>query len=118
MNELRRKYRRMELPFSTFEWGKCEEEETSPVESLLDPDPLPEEVVESIDLHAVLQRATCSLPPKFRVIVQMHCFKELSFKEIGRMPSMPEPSVKTYYYRSLPLLRKMLTSDRHALAIA
>jgi RNA polymerase sigma factor (sigma-70 family) len=117
IDELRRKRRRMELPFSILEW-ECGEEEMSPVESLLDPDPLPEEVAESIDLHAVLQRATCSLLPKFRLIVQMHCFKELSFKEIGRMLSMPEPTMKTYFYRSLPLLRKMLASDRHALAIA
>jgi RNA polymerase sigma factor (sigma-70 family) len=116
IDELRRKRRRMELPFSTLECD-CGEEELSPVEGILDPEPLPEEVAESIDLRAVLQRATCSLPPRFRVIVQLHCFKQLSFKEIGRMLSMPESTVKTYYYRSLPLLRKMLTGDRCALAV-
>ena len=46
----------------------------------------------------------------------MHCFKQLGFKEIGRMLSMPVPTVKSYYYRSLPLLRKKLTSDRRVLA--
>ncbi len=118
IDELRRSRRRMELPFSTIECGEREEEEISAVEGLLDPDPLPEEVAESIDLYTVLRRATCCLPPRFRLIVQMHCFKELSFKEIGRRLSMPEPTVKTYYYRSLPLLRKMLTGHMHALAIA
>jgi DNA-directed RNA polymerase specialized sigma24 family protein len=79
---------------------------------------LPEEVAELIDRHDLLLQAIFSLPPKFRSIVNMHCFKQLSFKEIGRMLSMPEPTVKTYYYRSLPLLRKMLSSDRHAVAIS
>lgn len=117
LDELRRKQHRMELAFSTFECREYGEEETSPIEGFLDPEPLPEEVAEFLDLRALLNRATLSLPPKFRVIVYMHCFKQLSFKEIGRILGMPEPTVKTYYYRSLPLLRKTLTSDKQAVAI-
>ncbi len=117
LDELRRKCRRREIAFSTIEW-ECGEEEISRVENIADSAPLPEEVAELIDLHTVLLQATSSLPPKFRCIVHMHCFKQLSFKEIGRMLSMPEPSVKSYYYRSLPLLRKKLTSERHVLAIS
>jgi RNA polymerase sigma factor (sigma-70 family) len=117
LDELRRKHRRTEIPFSTFEWD-CGEEEISPIGGVPDLEPLPEEVAEFLDLHALLQRATFSLPPKFRLIVQLHCFKQLSFKEIGRTLEMPEPTVKSYYYRSLPLLRKRLASDRHAVAIS
>ena len=104
-DELRRKSRRKELPFSSMKW-ECGEEELSPVEGMVDSEPLPEEVAEYIDLQALLQRATASLPPKFRAIVQMHCFKHMSFKEIGHMLRIPEPTVKTYYYRSLPILGK------------
>src|SRR6266699_5511622 len=63
VDELRRRYRRTEIPFSTLEW-KYQEEELSPVEAITDPEPLPEEVAERIDLQCSLQRAIFSLPPK------------------------------------------------------
>src|SRR5216683_3814196 len=110
LDELRRRYRRKEIPFSTLEW-KYQEEELSPVEAITDPEPLPEEVAESIELHCLLQQAMLSLPTTFRSIVHLHCFGQLSFSEIGRMLKMPGPIVKTYFYRSLPRLRRELTSS-------
>ena len=117
LDELRRRHRQAEIPFSTLEW-KYREEELSPVESVPDPEPLPEEVAERIDLHCSLQRAIFSLPPKLRSIVHLHCFGHLSFSEIGRMLKMPEPTVKTYFYRSLPRLRTALASSVHFVAIS
>jgi RNA polymerase sigma factor (sigma-70 family) len=117
LDELRRKHRRREIHFSTFEW-ECGEEEISPIEGIPDPDPLPEEVAEFLDLRALLQQAIFSLPPRLRSVVQLRCFGQLSFKEIGHTLHMRETTVKACYYRSLPLLRKGLASDRHALAIS
>jgi len=110
VDELRRRYRRTEIPFSTLEW-KYREEELSPIEAITDPEPLPEEVAERIELHCLLQQAIFSLPPKLRSIVHLHCFGQLSYSEIGRMLNMPASTVKTYFYRSLPLLRRELTSS-------
>jgi RNA polymerase sigma-70 factor (ECF subfamily) len=110
LDELRRRYRRTEIPFSTLEWEN-RGEELLPIEIITDPEPLPEEVAERIELHCLLQQAIFSLPPKFRSIVRLHCFRQLSFSEIGRMLNMPEHTVKTYFYRSLPLLRTELTSS-------
>ncbi len=110
LDELRRRYRRTEIPFSTLEL-KYGEEELSPIEVITDPEPLPEEVTERIELHSLLQQAVFSLPPTFRSIVRLRCFRQLSFSEIGRMLSMPEPTVKTYFFRSLPILRRELTSS-------
>ena len=110
LDELRRRYRRTEIPFSTLEW-KYREEELSPIEAITDPEPLPEEVAESIELHCLLQQAMLSLPTKFRSIVNLRCFRQLSYSEIGSMLEMPESTVKTYFYRSLPLLRRELTSS-------
>jgi RNA polymerase sigma-70 factor, ECF subfamily len=110
LDELRIRYRRKEIPFSTLEW-KYQEEELSPVEAITDPEPLPEEVAERIELHCLLQQAMLSLPTKFRSIVNLRCFRQLSYSEIGRMLEMPESTVKTYYSRSLPLLRRELTSS-------
>jgi RNA polymerase sigma-70 factor (ECF subfamily) len=107
LDELRRRRRRAEIPFSTLE-RECGREEQSPVEAIPDSGLLPEEITERIDLYGSLQRAVCSLPPKFRSIVYLRCFGQLSFSQIGRTLNIPEPTVKTCFYRSLPRLRRAL----------
>ncbi len=117
LDELRRRCRRAEIPFSTLAW-EYREEELSPIEAIADPDPLLEEVAERIDLYCSLQEAIASLPPKFRLIVHLHCFKQLTFAEIGRMLEMPKNTVKTYFYRALPRLRTALMSSAPVAAIS
>jgi RNA polymerase sigma factor (sigma-70 family) len=112
LDELRRRRRRAEIPFSTLE-RECRGEEQSPVEAIADSDPLPEVIAERIDLYGSLRRALCSLPPKFRSIVYLRCFRQLSFSQIGRMLNMPETSVKTCFYRSLPRLRRALVGSMY-----
>src|SRR2546426_7932771 len=113
LDELRRRRRRAETPFSTLAW-EDREEDLSPIEAIPDPDPLPEEVAERVDLSCSLQKAIATLPPRLRPVVQLRCFGQLTFAEIGRTLNLPETTAKTYFYRALPLLRKMLASDRHA----
>ena len=110
LDELRKRRRRAEVPYSTLE-REDGEEGLSPLEAIPDPEPLPEEMAESIELHGSLHAAIVSLPPKIRSIVHLHCFKQLSFAEIGRTLNMPETTVKTTFYRSLPLLRRALASN-------
>jgi RNA polymerase sigma factor (sigma-70 family) len=116
LDELRRRRRRAEVPFSTFE--RKVGEELSPLEAIPDPEPLPEEVAERSDLRCSLQQAMSSLPPPFRSIVHLRCFKQLSFSEVGRMLKMPEATVKAYFYRSLPRLRRVLASSTHFAAVS
>jgi RNA polymerase sigma-70 factor (ECF subfamily) len=110
LDELRKRRRRAEVPFSTLE-REGGEEGLSPLEAIPDPEPLPEEMTESIELHGSLHAAIVSLPPKIRSIVHLRCFKQLTFAEIGQTLNMPEPTVKTYFYRSLPRLRRALASS-------
>jgi len=117
LDELRRRRRRPEVPFSILA-RQDREGELSPLETILDPEPLPEEIAERIDLHRSLQQAIVSLSPKFRSIVCLHCFRQLSFPEIGRRLNMPENTVKTYFYRSLPRLRRALASRAHVISIS
>jgi len=117
LDELRRRRRRPEIPFSILE-RQYREEELSPIEAIPDSELLPEEVAERTDLHCSLQRAIFSLSPKFRSIVCLHCFRHLSFSEVGRMLNMPENTVKTYFYRSLPRLRRALVSRAHMISIS
>jgi RNA polymerase sigma-70 factor (ECF subfamily) len=117
LDELRKRRRRAEILFSTLEW-KYREEELSPVEAIPDPEPLPEEVAERIDLQSSLHEALFSLSPKCRSIVRLHCFRQLSFAEIAGMLNIPKNTVKTYYYRSLPCLRRALASSVHFVSIS
>jgi len=117
LDELRRRRRRAETSFSTLAW-EYSAEDLSPIEAIPDPDPLPEEVAEGIDLYYTLQEATAALPPKVRSIVRLRCFRHLPFAEIGRMLNMPQTTVKTYFYRSLPCLRRALAGSTHLAAVS
>ena len=112
LDELRKRRRRAEVPFSTLE-REDGEEGLSPLEAIPDPEPLPEEMTERGELNDSLHVAIVSLPPKIRSIVHLRCFKQLSFAEIGRTLNMPETTVKTTFYRSLPRLRKALACNLH-----
>jgi RNA polymerase sigma factor (sigma-70 family) len=117
LDELRKRGRRAEIPFSTLEW-KYREEEFSPIEAVPDPESLPEEVAERSDLQRSLQQALFALPPKCRSIVRLHCFRQLSFPDIARVLNIPKNTVKTYYYRSLPHLRRALVNNVHFVSIS
>src|SRR2546422_955243 len=117
LDELRKRRRRAEIPFSTLEW-KYREEELSPIEAIPDPEPLPEEMTERSELHGSLHAAIVSLPPKFRSIMHLRCFRQLTFAEIGRILKMPETTVKTTFYRSLPRLRRALAGNVHFASVS
>ena len=110
LDELRKRGRRAEVHFSTFE-REDGEEGLSSLEAIPDPEPLPEEIIERCELDGSLHVAIVSLPPKVRSIVHLHCFRQLSFSEIGQALKMPEMTVKTSFYRSLPRLRRALASN-------
>jgi RNA polymerase sigma-70 factor (ECF subfamily) len=117
LDELRRRRRRAETPFSTLAW-EYSEEDLSPIEAIPDPDPLPEEVAEGIDLYCSLQEAIASLPSKVRPIIRLRCFRHLTFAEIGRLLNMPASTVKTYFYRSMPRLRRALAGSTRVAAVS
>jgi RNA polymerase sigma factor (sigma-70 family) len=113
LDELRRRGRHAEITFTALE-SKHEEQEASEIEAITDPEPLPEEMAERNELHCSLLQAIFSLPPLYRSIVLLRSFKQLSFSEVGHILNMPESTVKTYFYRSLPRLRRELTGSVHA----
>ena len=117
LDELRWRRRHTEAPFSTLAWD-AGKEDPSPIEAIPDPDPLPEEVAERIDLSRSLQEAIASLPPRLRPVVQLHSFRQLTFVEIGRMLNMRETAVKTSFYRALPRLRRALAGNKHLAAVS
>ena len=110
LDELRTRRRRRVVYFSELEFERGEED-VSPLEFIPDSQPLPEEIAERFDLQRTLQRAMFVLSPKSRSIVHLHCSKGLTFSEIGHILKMSVPTVKTYFYRSLPRLRTALMAQ-------
>ena len=117
LDELRRRSRRAEVPFSSIE-REDGEEGLSLLEAIPDSEPLPEEMTASIELRGSLHAAIGSLPAKYRSIMQLRCFRQLTFTEIGRTLNLPEATVKAYFYRSLPLLRRALVSNMPCASIS
>src|SRR2546430_6588448 len=105
LDELRRK---RAIHFSELE-SASDEDELSPLASMPDTSPLPEELAEHHDLQECLQRAIEALPPKFRSVVLLRYAGQLSFSEIGQVLAMPEATAKTYFQRAKPLLRTALS---------
>ena len=108
LDELRRRHRRAEAPFSRLSWD-ADEEDLSSLETIPDPGLQPQEAAERVELASLLREAIASLPPRLRPIVQLRCFGEMTFAEIARLLNLPETSVKTSFYRALPRLRRALT---------
>ena len=105
LDELRRKHA---IHFSELESAN-DEDDLSPLASMPDTSPLPEELAEHHDLQECLQRAIEALPPKFRSVVLLRYAGQLSFSEIGQVLAMPEATAKTYFQRAKPLLRNALS---------
>jgi RNA polymerase sigma factor (sigma-70 family) len=95
--------------FSELEWQS--EEELSPLASLIDPSPSPEETVEQLEVQHMLQEAINELPPRLRPVILLRYTAQLSFAEIGRRLKMPANTAKTYFHRARPLLRATLTAQ-------
>jgi RNA polymerase sigma factor (sigma-70 family) len=108
LDELRRRRRRAEIPFSSFAWD-VNEEEYPFIEAIPDPSPIPEELAEQFELSWPLHAALVSLPPGLRLIIHLRCFRQLTFAEIGSMLNMREARVKSSFYRALSYLRRALT---------
>jgi RNA polymerase sigma-70 factor, ECF subfamily len=106
LDELRRKHA---IHFSELE-PLSDDDELSPLATMPDTDPLPEELAERRDLQQCLQKAIQTLPPKFRSVVLLRYAGQLSFSEIGQALKMPEATAKTYFQRAKPLLRAALTT--------
>jgi RNA polymerase sigma factor (sigma-70 family) len=107
LDELRRKHA---ILFSELQVNSADDE-LSPLATLPDPDPLPEEVASQHDLQEILQKAIDTLPVKYRFVVLLRYTAQLSFSEISQALQMPEATVKTYFQRAKALLRTELAEQ-------
>ncbi len=106
IDEIRRR-QRWALNFSCLGQGDDLSDEFR-LDQIIDPDPLPEEVLEQHDLQHLLQQAIASLPPKPRAIVMLRYTAQLSFPQIASILDMQAATAKTYFARAKVRLRQAL----------
>jgi RNA polymerase sigma-70 factor (ECF subfamily) len=105
MNEYRRK---KPVLFSQFERAS-REEDRSWLDTLPDPDLLPEDLLEQQEKQGVVFQAMQALPIKQRTALWLKYVDQLSYAEIAQRLNIPEGTAKTNVARAKPLLRRFLT---------
>jgi len=100
--------RKKSFPFSDFE---DEAGENALVETLVDPAPLPSELLDRQDLARRAVAAIAELPAKYRAVLSLHYDEQLTFQEIADVLSEPLNTVKSRHLRAIIALRKIIVGD-------
>jgi RNA polymerase sigma-70 factor, ECF subfamily len=88
---------------------------TRPAEALLDEerdtatDPLPETLREQAEQVEAVRGAILGLSPRYRVVIEMRHFQELSYDEIASTLNIPVTDVKSHLFRARKLLAEKLS---------
>src|ERR1700730_10693895 len=68
----------------------------------------PEVVFENAERRRELEALLCTLPLRYREIVNMYYFEELSHQEIAEILNAPVTTIRVYLHRSMQMLRKTI----------
>jgi RNA polymerase sigma-70 factor (ECF subfamily) len=78
-------------------------------------EPTPHEVLVQAQRYERLHQAVSTLPPKYRTLLTLHYFKELSYEEIAERHHLPLGTVKAQLNRGRERLKRTLTRQSAAL---
>ncbi len=93
------------IPFSEFE---NEEGKNTFIETLADRSLLLDKLYGKADMMNELNLAVAKLPSKYRLVEQLHCIEELTFKEISQILNKSLNTLKSQHRRALIQLKKIL----------
>lgn len=93
------------IPFSEFE---NEEGENTFTETLADPAPLPQELLEKAGVAQMLSSAMDKLSPKYRMVLFLRYNDHFTFREIAEALGEPLHTIKSRHRRALIQLKKLL----------
>ena len=79
------------------------------------PDANPEEALMATQRSELLHEVVKQLKPRYRMIVEMRYFEELSYEEIAEKLKLPMGTVKIQLRRARMLLAEILKSHKHSL---
>ena len=96
------------IPFSYFE---NEKGENMIVETLADPSPLPNELLERTGVAQMLTSAMEALSPKYRMVLFLRYNDHFNFREIAESLDEPLNTVKSRHRRALIMLKKLLSDS-------
>jgi len=102
--------KRKNFSFSDFE---RDGEKNSFVETLTDPEPLPDEIFAKAEEKTFLDDVLKKLSLPQREVLLLHYGEHLTFDEIGKILGEPLNTVKSRHRRALIELRKLLDSTEH-----
>ena len=85
--------------------------EDSPLLALEDQAAGPDEEAKQHDLEQELAIHLMTLPPPYRLLINLHYFEDLSYREIAELLNQPAGTVKANMHRGLQLLRRALGSS-------
>lgn len=68
----------------------------------------PEVVFENAERRRELEALLCTLPLRYREIVNMYYFEELSHQEIAEILNAPVTTIRVYLHRGIQMLRKTI----------
>jgi RNA polymerase sigma-70 factor, ECF subfamily len=68
----------------------------------------PDELVEGMQLEAVVKRAIAEVHPDFRAVLVLRDVEDLSYEEIGAITGLPEGTVKSRIHRGRVQLRALV----------
>lgn len=93
------------IPFSEFE---NEDGENMITETLADPSPLPQELLERAGVAQMLTSAMEKLSPKYRMVLFLRYNDHFNFREIAESLGEPLNTIKSRHRRALLMLKKLL----------
>jgi RNA polymerase sigma-70 factor (ECF subfamily) len=96
------------IPFSEFE---DEEGGNAIIDTLVDPAPLPDEIIERADAAHLLNSALEKISPKYRVVLFLRYNDHFTFREIAESLGEPLETIKSRHGRALIALRKILAES-------
>lgn len=100
--------KRKSIPFSEFE---NEDGENALTETLADPTPLPQELVERAGMAQILNAAMEKLSPKYRMVLFLRYNDHFTFQEIADSLSESLHTIASRHRRALIQLKKLLPEE-------
>ena len=97
--------KKQDIIFSTFESPVSGEEKEHFENTILDLEPLPDEIFVRKELAADLEKALSKIRPDFMEIIILHYIEELTFDEISKIVGKPLNTVKSHHLRALHQMR-------------
>lgn len=96
------------IPFSEFE---KEDGENVLIETLADPSPLPQELLERAGMARILDSAMEKLSPKYRMVLFLRYNDHFNFREIAESLGEPIHTITSRHRRALIKLKEILTEQ-------